>query len=207
MFREKLDDIRNIEAAKITYEYIMQNRESILPCKEKEDEIFNQSVLIDLRYSFMQIITCESILALYFSNNSMSTRELEGLNRLLPFQKGNISYLQGFRNAILHDQNRILIGKTNQEDEDIDIKYDGTSFLQNKKHSTALLAPFEGKALQFKLKEVEPSNSSSVSVRGKRSNKGGNDKFQINMIKSEYCKDKIMIKKTHYGIFIEIKKG
>jgi hypothetical protein len=137
----------------------------------------------------------------------MSTKELEGLNRLLPFQKGNISYLQGFRNAILHDQNRILIGKTNQEDEDIDIKYDGTSFLQNKKHSTALLPPFEGKALSFKLKEVEPSNSSSVPKRGKRSNKEGNDKFQINMIKSEYCKDKIMIKKTHYGIFIEIKKG
>ena len=143
MLREKLDDLCNIEAAKITYEYIMDNLESTLTCgEEEEDEMFNQSVLIDLRYSFMQIITCESILALYFSNNSISTKDLDGLNRLLPFRKGNISYLQPFRNAILHDQDRILIGKTNKDDEDIDLKYNGTSFLQNKKHSTELLAPF-----------------------------------------------------------------
>ena len=39
-------------------------------------------------------------------------------------------------------------------------------------------------------------------VRGKKS-----DRFEIHVAPSEHCKDKMMIKKTHYGIFIEIKKG
>jgi hypothetical protein len=42
MLREKLDDLCNIEAAKITYEYIMDNLESTLTCgEEEEDEMFN----------------------------------------------------------------------------------------------------------------------------------------------------------------------